>query len=113
MKTPDTNHNLRSGVVIAMLLAIGSIATAAESEPTLKETFKDYFKVGTAINRSITSANPGFRRSAEEIGKDIALVKAQFNQIVPENEMKWMSLHPRPGKDGYDWTAADAESSCI
>ena len=22
--------------------------------------------------------------------------------------MKWMSLHPRPGKDGYDWTAADA-----
>ena len=22
--------------------------------------------------------------------------------------MKWMSLHPRPGKDGYDFTAADA-----
>ena len=39
---------------------------------------------------------------------DVALVKAQFNQVVAENEMKWGSLHPRPGKEGYDWTAADA-----
>lgn len=108
MKTPDIRRNLQAGIIIAMLLAIRSTAESAESEPTLKEAFKDYFKVGTAISRSITTGNAGFRRTAEEVGKDIALVKAQFNQIVPENEMKWMSLHPRPGKDGYDWTAADA-----
>ena len=50
----------------------------------------------------------GFRRTAEEVNKDIALVKEQFNQITAENEMKWMSVHPRAGKDGYDWAAADA-----
>ena len=93
---------------MAMLLAVGSTARSAEPVATLKDTFKDYFKVGTAINRSIATGNAGFRRTAEEVNKDIALVKEQFNQIVPENEMKWMSLHPRPGKDGYDWTAADA-----
>jgi hypothetical protein len=75
---------------------------------TLKEAFKDHFRVGTAINRSIATGNAGFRRTAEEVNKDIALVKEQFNQVVPENEMKWMSVHPRAGKDGYDWAAADA-----
>jgi GH35 family endo-1,4-beta-xylanase len=80
----------------------------AERVVTLKDTFRDYFRVGTAINRSIVTGSAGFRRTAEEVKKDIALVKEQFNQAVPENEMKWMSLHPRTGKDGYDWAAADA-----
>ena len=108
MKTPDTTHHLRAGLRIAVLLAIGSTANSAESAATLKDTFKDYFKVGTAINRGITTANAGFRRTAEQVHKDIALVKEQFNQISPENEMKWESLHPRAGKEGYVWTAADA-----
>ena len=93
---------------MAMLLAVGLTAGSAETVVTLKDTFKDHFKIGTAINRSIATGNAGFRRTAEEVNKDIALVKEQFNQMVAENEMKWMSLHPRPGKDGYDWTAADA-----
>jgi len=108
MKTPDSIHNLRAGLTIVTILAVGLSAKSAESPATLKDSFKDHFKVGTAISRSITSGNTGFRRTAEQVSKDIALVKEQFNQIVPENEMKWMSVHPRPGKDGYDWTAADA-----
>ena len=62
--------------------------------------------MGTAVNRNIATGR-GFRRSAEQVNADIALVKAQFNQIVAENEMKWASLHPRPGADGYDFRAAD------
>lgn len=108
MKTPDSNHTLRTSLLAAMLLAIAPTAVSAEPTPTLKDTFKDYFKVGTAINRNITSGNAGFRRTAEEVSKDVALVKEQFNQITAENEMKWMSVHPRPGKDGYTWDAADA-----
>jgi endo-1,4-beta-xylanase len=50
----------------------------------------------------------GFRRSSEQVNKDIALVKEQFSQVVAENEMKWASVHPRPGADGYDFRAADA-----
>src|ERR1044071_4017297 len=89
-------------LVAAGLFAFAAIdALAGEKPATLKDTYRDYFKVGTAISRSITLGR-GFRRSPEQVAADIALVKAQFNQVVAENEMKWQSLHPRLGKDGYD-----------
>ena len=42
------------------------------------------------------------RQSAhpEQVEKDIALVKEQFNQISPENDLKWALIHPREGADG-------------
>ena len=49
-----------------------------------------------------------FRRTPEQVNKDIALVKQQFNQIVAENDMKWALVHPRPGPEGYDFGPADA-----
>src|SRR5208282_1128738 len=39
---------------------------------------------------------------------DIALVKEQFNQTSPENDLKWALIHPRPGADGYNFGPADA-----
>ncbi len=39
---------------------------------------------------------------------EIALVKRHFNQITAENDMKWQLIHPREGKDGYDFAGADA-----
>ena len=89
-------------------LALLSPRTAsAEAIVTLKDAYQPHFKIGTAINRSVATGK-GWRRSDEQVKGDIALVQAQFNQVVAENEMKWMSLHPRAGKDGYDWAAADA-----
>jgi endo-1,4-beta-xylanase len=106
MTSPTLSH--RFGLLTASLFAFAALDASADEKPaTLKDAFKDYFKVGTAINRAITSGR-GFRRSPEQVAADIALVKAQFNQVVAENEMKWGSLHPRAGKDGYDFTAADA-----
>lgn len=91
------------------LLFLGlSGATLADEPPSLKDAFKDHFLVGTAVNRSIVTGQAGFRRDANLVEGDIALVKAQFNQIVAENDMKWIMLHPRPGADGYDFTASDA-----
>ena len=91
--------------LLAGLLTLGTTAWSADA-PTLKDAFKDHFFVGTAVNRAVTTGR-GFRRSPEQVNADIALVKAQFNQLVAENEMKWASLHPRPGADGYDFRAAD------
>ncbi len=91
-----------------MLLAVGSTARSADTGVTLKDAFKDYFMVGTAVNRSIATGTAGLRRSVEEVNKDIVLIKEQFNQITSENDMKWMSVHPRSGTDGYDWAGADA-----
>src|SRR5688572_27878147 len=71
------------------LLAISAPAESAEKPTTLKETFKDHFLVGTAVNRSMVTGGGGFRRSPEQTAKDIALLKVQFNQITAENDMKW------------------------
>lgn len=91
--------------LLASLLAFATTAWSAEA-PALKNVFKDHFLVGTAVNRAVTTGR-GFRRSPEQVNADIALVKAQFNQLVAENEMKWASLHPQPGANGYDFRAAD------
>lgn len=88
-------------------LVVAAAPAVAETPAALKDAFQPHFKIGTCINRGVATGQ-GFRRSAEQVAADVALVQAQFNHVVAENEMKWSSLHPRPGKDGYDWTAADA-----
>ena len=95
-----------SSLLIPVAL-LSPLAASAEAPATLKDAYLPHFKIGTCINRSVATGQGG-RRSEELVKADIALVKAQFNQVVAENEMKWMSLHPRAGKEGYDWTAADA-----
>ena len=80
-----------------------------QSEPlvSLKDVFKNAFRVGVAVNRSMTMGQGG-RRSAEDVARDVALVKQQFNHVVAENDMKWQMIHPRSGADGFDFGPADA-----
>jgi endo-1,4-beta-xylanase len=97
----------RTTLLTATLLALGTTVRAADHGPTLKDAFKEHFLVGTAVNRSMVTGGAGFRQSAEQSAKDIALVKEQFNQISPENDLKWQLIHPREGANGYDFNAAD------
>ena len=98
------NAIARATLLSATLFAIGASAGAAA---LLKDIFKDRFLVGTAVNRSMITGTT-FRRSAEQNANDIALVKEQFNQISPENDLKWQLIHPREGTEGYDFGPADA-----
>jgi endo-1,4-beta-xylanase len=112
MKTHNSNLCSRIGLLTAVLLATGATARSADT-PTLKDAYKDHFYVGAAINRTIATGtadqtNDFFSRPPEQVAKDIALVKEQFNQIVPENDLKWALIHPREGADGYDFGPADA-----
>ena len=84
-----------------------AIAVSAKGADALKDVFKDRFLVGTAVNRGMVTGS-AFRRSPEQNARDIALVKEQFNQISPENDLKWQLIHPREGAEGYDFGAADA-----
>lgn len=92
-----------------MAVALSATTRSAEM-PTLKDAYKNHFYVGAAINRTIaTGARPEYaRRTAELVDKDIALVKEQFNQISPENDLKWALIHSREGADGYNFGPADA-----
>lgn len=93
-------HLLSAGLLAAATL------TAAEP-PSLKEAFAARFQVGAAINR-LQATGTGGRRSAEQVTQEVALVKRHFNQVTAENDMKWQLIHPREGKDGYDFGPADA-----
>jgi len=108
MKSPNSHHTFRAGLLTAMLLAVASTARPADATASLKDAYKDHFMVGTAINRSIATGTGGGRRSRELVEKDMSLVKEQFNQITAENDMKWQLIHPREGADGYDFVPADA-----
>ncbi len=81
------------------------ILTACMTHPlfgqaTLKDAFKDFFRIGAALNRG---------HFTETDAVESALVKLHFNSITPENDMKWERIHPRPdpGPAGYDFTGAD------
>ncbi len=106
MKMHHSYFNQLTRWMMAGLLVLGTTVWSAET-PALKDVFKPHFLVGTAINRSVATGT-GFRRTPEQVASDIALVKAQFNQVVAENDMKWALIHPRPGSDGYDFGPADA-----
>jgi endo-1,4-beta-xylanase len=107
MKSHNTNQYLCAGMFAAALLSVCVNARSADRPATLKEAYKDHFRMGTAVNRSIVTGS-AFRRTPDQVGQDIALVKAQFNQITAENDMKWALIHPREGKNGYDFGPADA-----
>jgi GH35 family endo-1,4-beta-xylanase len=76
-------------------------ARGTAAAPTLRETFKDTFLIGTAIRPDqINGQNP----------QAAALILREFNCITAENAMKMGPIHPRPGNDpaSYDFAAADA-----
>ena len=109
VKTSRTSLSFPVGLLTAVLLATGA-AAQTDKTPTLKDAYKGHFSIGVAINRSIvTGEAPGYgSRTVEQVNKDIALTKEQFNQTSPENDLKWESIHPREGADGYNFGPADA-----
>src|SRR5437667_136743 len=98
MKTHDSKPRLRLSWLAVALLVICANVKSADSPATLKSAFKDHFMIGTALNdRQFTERDPNAA----------AFVKLQFNAIAPENALKWGSLHPRSGPEGYEFGAAD------
>ena len=105
-----------SSVATALLLAgvlTGCVSgTKSKLPPTLKAAYKHHFYVGVAINRDIATGKvvqaDNVNRTQEQVDKDVALAKEQFNQISPENDLKWALIHPEEGPNGYDFGPADA-----
>jgi endo-1,4-beta-xylanase len=86
------------GLLAGLLVAAGPASAGAETLVPLKSAFKDCFMVGVALNQ---------RQFSEQDSNGADLTKLHFNSISPENVMKWESIHPRSGDDGYNFEAAD------
>jgi endo-1,4-beta-xylanase len=82
-------------IAIALTSVIG-ISASVSAQPTLKETFKNDFLMGVALNEAQVSGQ-------NEWQADLAV--RQFNSITPENVMKWEKIHPRDG--AFEFAAAD------
>ncbi|HEY1719433.1 MAG TPA: endo-1,4-beta-xylanase [Verrucomicrobiae bacterium] len=88
-----------AGIFMAGLLTSCATGGNSHSSPTLKDVFKNDFPIGVAINQN------------QFTGQDtngVALIVSQFNAISPENVLKWETVHPQPGTNGYDFGPGDA-----
>lgn len=95
--------NLKSSIVYLLPLAFVVLIMSCMSAPVkqgklpLKDAYKDYFLIGTALNRF------------QIMGRDslsMEIVKEQFNSITPENALKWINVEPQRGK--YTFSVADS-----
>lgn len=82
-------------ITTCLFLSTGSTAQQ-HSIPSLKETFKKDFLIGTALNT---------QQILEQDAQAARLVPLQFNAITPENVMKAALIHPQ--WDKYNFTFAD------
>ena len=76
------------GLLTCFTLPIAGLLTNAQEQPALEDAFKGILLMGTALNRA---------QIYEEDTRGMALVKAQFNAITPENILKGGSVHPSLG----------------
>jgi endo-1,4-beta-xylanase len=86
----------RTFAVLVVLCGLAWSLPVAAQDKTLKEVFKNDFRVGAALNR---------RQFFEEDTRGAQIVSTHFNSITPENVLKWALVHPQP--DRYDFTAPD------
>jgi endo-1,4-beta-xylanase len=107
MKNYRSNPDPRIVQLTAVLLVISATVHSADA-PTLKDVYESHFQIGTAINRTLATGTASRWRTQEQVDRDVALVKEQFNQITAENDMKWALIHPREGAGGYNFEPADA-----
>jgi endo-1,4-beta-xylanase len=111
MKTYRSNCSRHSKWLATALLTIGVAAHAAD-QTTLKDAYKEHFKIGVAINRTIATDTAvkadNVDRTLDQVRADTAVVLKHFDHIAPENDLKWQLIHPREGADGYDFAPADA-----
>src|SRR5215469_4641522 len=88
---------MRSSVIAIIILLAGCFhPNAAAQQPALKDAYQGCFLVGAALNPAQFTGN----NEAE-----VAIIKAQFDTISPENVLKWESVHPQP--NDFDFSLAD------
>jgi len=83
-------------VCFAVVSLAWTINAVAQRQPSLKDAYKGCFMVGAALNAA---------QFTEQDQAEVAIIKAQFNTISPENVLKWEVVHPRP--ETYDFSLAD------
>lgn len=87
---------IRFPSVAVAAAAWAGLSLSAQAQTTLKDAFKNFFYIGTAVSQ---------RQFNEQDARGNPIIAAQFDTISPENVLKWESVHPR--WDTYTFEQAD------
>ena len=79
-----------------MMIVALACQPATPDRTTLKSAYKSEFYIGAAVNTA---------QYMQEDKRALPLLKTQFNSITPENDMKWMYIHPQP--DSFNFVDTD------
>jgi endo-1,4-beta-xylanase len=91
---PD-RKSTRVTMMLFVAAALMGFLPTGENE-TLRERFHDKFLIGVAINRG---------QIHQQNESENKLIISEFNSLTPENDMKWMHIHPK--QDEYNFEHAD------
>jgi endo-1,4-beta-xylanase len=93
-----TLRTLRSlGAYLLPIAAVVLDVGALHAQSTLKDAYRDAFKVGVAVNAATATGRDSATR---------ALVVREFDSITPDNMLKAAIVNPKPGV--FDFAAADS-----
>jgi endo-1,4-beta-xylanase len=95
-RTPKPAAGLLLCAAAALSATLAAAAQAPVPTPALKDVAPKGLRIGAAINR---------RQAAGGDPLATAIVTRQFNQVTPENDLKWERVHPEP--DRFDFEPAD------
>ncbi len=83
-------HKLLTFLALALPISLASCGgKSSGSSAKLKDVYKEYFKIGAAVNQTTREFN----------------LVDEFSSITAENDMKWEAVHP--SLDSYTWAEAD------
>jgi endo-1,4-beta-xylanase len=85
----------RRSALLAGATALAAAATAAEA-PALKDLAPATLLVGAAVNRTQAAGGDPVA---------LAILTRQFEQVSPENDLKWERVHPESNR--FDFAPAD------
>jgi endo-1,4-beta-xylanase len=88
---------MKRAVILAVIAFLLINATSDNKSKTLKEVYKDAFKMGCMVNDGIVRGRDSVSRN---------LILQQFNSITLENSLKAEVVNPRPGV--WNFNSADA-----
>lgn len=90
------NYINKAGLLLVSLLIVTACQAPSQEPATIKDAYSDKFYFGAAVNTS---------QYMQEDERALPLLKEQFNSITPENDMKWMYIHPQP--DSFNFVDTD------
>ena len=87
------NKLILFNVFITTFILITACQTKTKDTISLKNTFQNKFYIGAAINTT---------QYLEEDQRALPILNKHFNSITPENDLKWMYIHPYPDSFYFD-----------